>query len=61
MKQSRPQIGAAGILRLLIAFGIVVANIALFTMLPIASLNLLPMVIAAITLVSSTLDDLGMN
>ena len=60
MKQAHP-LGVAGLLRLLVVFVIIMANIAFYTMLPIASLGLLPMILACITLLAGTLDDLNLN
>lgn len=61
MPKSGRSIGVSGVIRLIFVFFFVAANLALYTILPIASLGLLPMIIACITLVSSTLDELGLN
>jgi len=65
---SRPQpasdevsVGFSGFLRLCLALVVLAANVGLYTMLPIASLGLLPMLLASICLLSGTLDDLGLN
>ena len=54
-----PSIGLSGLVRLLLALLILIANVGLYTILPIASLGLLPMLLASICLFSGILDDLG--
>ena len=56
-----PSVGVSGFLRLLLAVVILIVNVGVYTMLPIASLGLLPMLLASICLLSGTFDDLGLN
>jgi hypothetical protein len=53
--------GIMGVIRLFVVFLIICANVAFYTMLPIASLGLLPMIIGCITLLTATLDDMNLN